>query len=484
MKRYIGALNFLFIFLLIFSVINKKEALYSKIVINMEQFNNNFDEKIYLFKKEINYLYKTRKRIKIPQYETKGPIKYFDDNGQGVFFDKVESMPKTYYHYNFKSTKEMLNKNMNNSLKGMIYNKVNPFSGEGDIIVIDRFDERWVEAFQENALLRSFFKFSKSISRDNIEFILYDKYVDNIYRKEMFTIIIPEYNVSGDSGESEILRGIWYFDLDENFFIEDLKEIERRTGLKAIVLDSKGKVVASLDKERDIEKIDLDRYYQFQLNRTNYKILVQRTTLRNILDLHEVIYILLLIALRLYLYKKQRLEREVDKLKLAEKIRGNLLVRDSLTRLYNRHFVETSLSYPLQNCGVVLLDIDYFKSINDNYGHDKGDHVLRGVSDILKLIGGRKTYAIRWGGEEFLLLFKDIERSELIRKLEIIKGYVKKIDILDEREITVSIGASIESIANKNELYKAIAESDKSLYKAKNSGRDCIIFEGNKITAP
>ncbi|WP_047394982.1 diguanylate cyclase domain-containing protein [Cetobacterium sp. ZOR0034] len=84
---------------------------------------------------------------------------------------------------------------------------------------------------------------------------------------------------------------------------------------------------------------------------------------------------------------------------------------------------------------------------------------------------------------EFLLLFKDIERSELIRKLEIIKGYVKKIDILDEREITVSIGASIESIANKNELYKAIAESDKSLYKAKNSGRDCIIFEGNKITS-
>ncbi|MGL4954217.1 MAG: hypothetical protein ACRC4Y_01900, partial [Cetobacterium sp.] len=153
MKRYARALNFLFVFLLVFSFINKKEALYSNILVAVEQFNNSFDEKIYVLRNEINYLYKTRKRVKVKDYEAKGLINYFDDDGQGVFFDSVVPMPKTYYHYNFKGAKDILNKKLNNSLQTLIYNKINPFSTNGDIIVIDTFDKRWVDSFQENVLL-------------------------------------------------------------------------------------------------------------------------------------------------------------------------------------------------------------------------------------------------------------------------------------------------------------------------------------------
>ncbi|MGL4933896.1 MAG: GGDEF domain-containing protein [Cetobacterium sp.] len=476
MKRYARALNFLFVFLLVFSFINKKEALYSNILVAVEQFNNSFDEKIYVLRNEINYLYKTRKRVKVKDYEAKGLINYFDDDGQGVFFDSVVPMPKTYYHYNFKGAKDILNKKLNNSLQTLIYNKINPFSTNGDIIVIDTFDKRWVDSFQENVLLKSFFKLTKSVSRDNIEFMLYDRYKDFIYNKNVFSIIIPEYNISGDSGESEILRGIWYFDLDGRFFLDDLKNIKARTGLNAIVLDSKGEIIASLDQDIDKKSIDVEKYYQFSLERTNYKILIQKFNIKNFLDLEEVLYIVLLIALRLYLYKKQKLEKEVYKLKLAEKIKNNLLVRDSLTRLYNRHFVEHNLSYPMKSCGVVLLDIDYFKSINDSYGHDKGDHVLRAVSDVLKLVGGKNSYAIRWGGEEFLLLFKNTSESELLKKLELMSTLIRKLNILDARGITVSVGATIRELNNKQNLYSAISESDKKLYEAKNLGRDRIVF--------
>ncbi|MGL4671537.1 MAG: GGDEF domain-containing protein [Cetobacterium sp.] len=475
MKRYARALNFLFVFLLVFSFINKKEALYSNILVAVEQFNNSFDEKIYVLRNEINYLYKTRKRVKVKDYEAKGLINYFDDDGQGVFFDSVVPMPKTYYHYNFKGAKDILNKKLNNSLQTLIYNKINPFSTNGDIIVIDTFDKRWVDSFQENVLLKSFFKLTKSVSRDNIEFMLYDRYKDFIYNKNVFSIIIPEYNISGDSGESEILRGIWYFDLDGRFFLDDLKNIKARTGLNAIVLDSKGEIIASLDQDIDKKSIDVEKYYQFSLERTNYKVLIQKFNIKNFLDLQEVLYIIILIALRLYFYKKERLESELDKMKLEEKIRRNLLLRDSLTRLYNRHFVEHNLSYPMKSCGVVLLDIDYFKSINDSYGHDKGDHVLRAVSDILKLVGGKNS-AIRWGGEEFLLLFKNTSESELLKKLELMSTLIRKLNILDARGITVSVGATIRELNNKQNLYSAISESDKKLYEAKNSGRDRIVF--------
>ena len=486
LKGYIRFLNISFLLLLVFSLYNKRNFLHSEITTSIEHFNSNFDEKIYTLKNEINFLDKTRKQLQIPEYKTKGRIKYFKVNDYGVYFDTATVMPETYEYYDIGEGKAHLNKRFDDSLIGVVYNKVRKvettklyeenadvYRGRGDIVFVDIFEEKWADVLQNSMLSKSFFKNTKSVSRDNIEFILYDSYVDRIYGLSMFSIVIPVYEMIGNR---EFLRGIWYFDFNNKFFMSDLERLKSKLHLDILIMDSKDKLVTSTDPKLLFKNVNLNDYYIYPLNKTNYKILVKRISLRNLLDYQEIVFILLIFILRVYLLKRERLEKEVNSLKIAERVRSHMMMRDSLTKLYNRYFVEKILTYPIYDCGVALIDIDYFKSINDNYGHDKGDHVLRGISNIIKLLGGRNVHGIRWGGEEFLILFKDTNRYELLKKLELIQISIKKLDLLEERSITASIGAVIMDIDSKEKLYEAISESDKNLYKAKSAGRDKIVM--------
>ncbi|MGL4671538.1 GGDEF domain-containing protein [Cetobacterium sp.] len=479
-------MKILFLLMLAFSMYNKNRFLRSEIKTSIGYFNSSFDEKIYILKNEVNFLEKTKKELEVPKYKTKGRIKYFEVNGYGVYFDTAVVMPKTYDYYDIASGRESLNRKFNNSFYGIIYNKVRKveatelynqaagvYRGRGDIAFVDKFDERWAEALQKKMLSKSFFKNTKSVSRDNIEFVLYDSYIDKIYGLNMFSIIIPNYEMKDDI---EFLNGIWYFDFDNKFFDRDLEALKTKLNLDILIVDSKNEVMSSTDKELDFKESDMKKYYSYNLSKTNYKILVKKITLKNLLGYQELIFFVLFLALGVYLSKRERLEKEVEKLKIAEKIRRHLMLRDPLTKLYNRYFIEKGLEYPIQNCGVVLIDIDYFKSINDNFGHSKGDHVLRGVSNVIKLLGGRDVHGIRWGGEEFLVVFKNTDRYELLRKIELIAASIKKLDLIDNVAITVSVGAVIADIETKECLYSAIAESDKNLYKAKVAGRDRIVM--------
>ncbi|MGL4970209.1 MAG: diguanylate cyclase [Cetobacterium sp.] len=429
---------------------------------------------------------KTKKILEFPEYKVEGPITYFAADGYGIYLDRVFPLPETYEFYNLRSANMALNKRLNDSVLGIVYNKVkeieaekflkdekNLYRGKGDTIFVDTYDERWIKILQKSSLSKDFFKNKKNISRNNIDYVVYDSYIDKVYNKNMFSIIIPTYDTNDDI---EYLRGIWYFDFNEKFFEKELKKTKAKLGLNLAVVDSKNEVVGSTEKDFNFTEATLKDYYSYKLGKTSYRILVEKIGIENLLGYEEFIFIIFLISLKMYEYKKEKLQIEVEKLKVTEKIRNHLLVRDSLTKMYNRYFIEKSLGYPLQNCGVVLIDIDYFKSINDNYGHDKGDHVLRAVSNIIKLLGGKNIHGIRWGGEEFLVLFKDIDRYKLLRKLEMIQVSVKKLRIVEDRVVTVSIGALIDDIDSKEALYKAVSESDKNLYKAKNSGRDRIVI--------
>lgn len=486
MKHYIKILNCIFLFILIFSMYMRKEWLHTEISTSIEHINNSFDEKIYILKNEIHYLNKTKKILELPEYEVEGPITYFATDGYGVYLDRVSPLPETYEFYNLRGAKMALNARLNDSVLGIIYNKAKEVEAEkllenqenfcrvkGDIVFVDTYDERWVKIFQKNSLSKDFFKNKKSISRNNIDYAVYDSYIDKVFNKNMFSIIIPTYDINDDI---EYLRGIWYFDFNEKFFEKDLKKAKGKIGLNLAVVDSKNKVVGSTEEDFNFTEATMKDYYSYKLGKTSYRVLVERIGIKNLLGYEELIFIMFLISLKMYGYKKEKLQIEVEKLKVAEKIRDHLLVRDSLTKMYNRYFIDKSLGYPLQNCGVVLIDIDHFKSINDNYGHEKGDHILRAVSNIIKLLGGKNVHGIRWGGEEFLVLFKDTDRYKLLRKLELIQVSIKKLRIVENRVVTVSIGALIDDIDSKEALYKAVSESDKNLYKAKNSGRDRIVI--------
>lgn len=124
-----------------------------------------------------------------------------------------------------------------------------------------------------------------------------------------------------------------------------------------------------------------------------------------------------------------------------------------------------------------MIDIDYFKLINDKYGHLLGDLVLKDIINIVKdNIRGKSDWIARYGGEEFLILFNDTSKEEAYNLLKGIKSIVEN-SILkyDDIEINITISIGMASLTNEiNDMDKLIRIADKNLYKAKTSGRNCI----------
>ncbi|WP_286219747.1 GGDEF domain-containing protein [Marinobacter apostichopi] len=156
-------------------------------------------------------------------------------------------------------------------------------------------------------------------------------------------------------------------------------------------------------------------------------------------------------------------------------------VMDELTGLNNRRFFDLEVKRLLQQarrdqktCGLMILDIDHFKSINDNLGHDAGDRLLRALGAFLQSVCRRPSdFAARYGGDEFVLFFYDIENSmlekighQIVQRVRTIRPFGAASDCIP----TVSIGATSSS-SHPAELFKA---ADKALYEAKRKGRDCF----------
>jgi diguanylate cyclase (GGDEF)-like protein len=159
---------------------------------------------------------------------------------------------------------------------------------------------------------------------------------------------------------------------------------------------------------------------------------------------------------------------------------------DQLTGIYNRHKIKDLIlnnSNKLINennkeIAIAIIDIDYFKKINDTYGHNKGDKVIVDSVDIIKKSIFNRDCMIRWGGEEFLVIFYNCDITMAERKCEIIRKLIEDSDN-GVCKSTVSIG--LAKYDNKN--YKeSIEHADKALYEAKDKGRNQVIVY-NKLTA-
>lgn len=159
----------------------------------------------------------------------------------------------------------------------------------------------------------------------------------------------------------------------------------------------------------------------------------------------------------------------------------NLAVRDSLTGLYNRTRLDEVLQRELDrskrynhNFAFLLLDIDYFKEVNDTYGHQIGDNVLVEIANLLNNNSRSTDIIFRWGGEEFVLLCLEAEKEKIIKHTEKIR---KKIGLHKFKSVgnkTVSIGLTLSK--NDDTISSLIKRADEALYMAKNNGRNQIIF--------
>lgn len=164
--------------------------------------------------------------------------------------------------------------------------------------------------------------------------------------------------------------------------------------------------------------------------------------------------------------------------------RKNAIYKDHLTDTYNRRYLEeTKDNLCRENFFVIVIDIDHFKSINDNHGHDAGDFILKKFSQLLKENTRKSDIVIRYGGEEFIIIIisneveSAINTSKRIHRKTKLSSFLFNDTVL---KITCSIGISC-GIKNALNVDASITEADTNLYKAKRGGRNSIYFDGVKI---
>lgn len=188
-------------------------------------------------------------------------------------------------------------------------------------------------------------------------------------------------------------------------------------------------------------------------------------------------------------------------LQLNKQLR-KLAITDGLTQLFNRRYIDDWIqNYAVTNTctgvsySVILIDVDYFKLVNDSFGHDGGDEVLRHLATILNNCGREQDLVGRYGGEEFLVVLPGSNDSEALLTAERIRSLVERTSVKVSSgtvQITVSIGVSTNlnpatSLNSKdnnvNQEFVSgralVAQADKALYAAKDQGRNlCIHYQG------
>lgn len=157
---------------------------------------------------------------------------------------------------------------------------------------------------------------------------------------------------------------------------------------------------------------------------------------------------------------------------------------DQLTKMYNRKFLEEYLTKTFVQAkrsnipyGFLMVDIDYFKMVNDTYGHDAGDAILQKLSQTMKSLISPNDFIIRFGGEEFVIILRDpTEESALELARTINKEFAKIVFNFNGESFskTVSVGFSFVP-KDTDQIWKAIKYADLSLYEAKNTGRNKVI---------
>lgn len=160
----------------------------------------------------------------------------------------------------------------------------------------------------------------------------------------------------------------------------------------------------------------------------------------------------------------------------------NKSTHDKLTGAFNREYFESHKNliineYTKENHLLIfsILDIDFFKKVNDTYGHDIGDKVLKQFVQIIQNSSRNDDLVIRWGGEEFILLLKINSIDNAKKVLENIRKTIAQTSFEKVEHITCSIGATVYK---ENETIEdSFKRADKALYEAKNSGRNKVVIK-------
>lgn len=184
------------------------------------------------------------------------------------------------------------------------------------------------------------------------------------------------------------------------------------------------------------------------------------------------------------------ISRDISDRKKLEAEIIKISVTDKLTQVYNRLKLESLLESAFNDAytkgtsfHVVIFDIDYFKSVNDHYGHPTGDLVLVELAELMKKI--IKPYPEisfgRWGGEEFMIIIRDMAFSKATTMIDEIRLAVELNEYSIPEGITCSFG--IAQFRQPMNLTEVILAADKAMYQAKANGRNCVVADGDDVNS-
>jgi diguanylate cyclase (GGDEF) domain len=131
-----------------------------------------------------------------------------------------------------------------------------------------------------------------------------------------------------------------------------------------------------------------------------------------------------------------------------------------------------------------LIDLDLFKDVNDQYGHEAGDEVLKALAKTLNDFSNSERIVTRWGGEEFMLISEDISAAQMADFCDDLMTAIATTKVIYQGQaisVTASIGVSEITATGDKAWHQALTAADKALYQAKDQGRNCMVCGGVKM---
>ncbi|TQR18547.1 sensor domain-containing diguanylate cyclase [Psychrobacillus soli] len=331
--------------------------------------------------------------------------------------------------------------------------------------------------------------------------------------RSVYTYVIDETALFQQLNEKELLatryqvaienaeEGVWEWDTELNhvFYSDDWKKM---LGYESNEISNTFKEWEQLMHEDDLQnaKTTLEQYIAGQLEKyeSEFRMLHKDGTYRWILSRGKIIFIQdkhlkkVMIGTHVDITEQKNtaalLLKRNEELEVLLKQIKELSITDPLTSLYNRRKIleeleeaQQTVKYTKESYSIAIIDLDFFKRINDTYGHSVGDETLKMFAAFIQINVRGQDIVGRWGGEEFFIIFPettDVQAYDVLERLQ--KNFAKNPMLIKNHSITITFSAGIAGSGVDTSVDEMIKQADRALYEAKELGRNLIVKYAKK----